>query len=947
MGSKNPKTNYNEILAPALVPKAFKLISRLLVFVGKPFFFLFSLLLIISLSIIYITGRILKALVVTLHSFFTLIFPSISKYLTLTYDLIRTSSKKITSSLPQKNLKKKGTIFSSSQLKLKIMLLILKRIINNLLRESLVYFKKIKVKSEKLSWKAEVFLLTLEKLISKFFVILKTKFTFFHLLELLQIFLLAQKIKLLRLSYFLPKLRIRKFSILKFLTYIFTFSLIILGMAGAFFWFYVIRDLPSPQNLISRKMAVSTKIYDRNGGLLYNIYRNQNRTPVSLRNIPLEARLATIAIEDAEFYNHPGFSIKGIARASLKNLRQGELTGGSTITQQLVKNTLLSPEKTLVRKLKEIVLAVQVELTFSKDQILEMYMNEVSYGGTAYGVQTASLTYFGKDIKDLNLAEAALLAGLPKSPTYYSPFGPNPEKAKERQKEVLKLMKINGFITEKQKKSAETHEIKFAQNQTSIKAPHYVFYVRELLEQKYSKELVEAGGLEVTTSLDLQIQNLAENIVKEEIEKLKSLNVTNAAVLVLNPKTGEVLAMVGSKDYFSIAEDGNVNVTLRPRQPGSSIKVVNYANALSNGLTPATILNDAPFTFHVDGQEPYTPKNYEGGYRGNISLRNALAESRNIPAVKTLALFGVESMIEMGQKMGITTWENPNNYGLSLTLGGGEVKLLDLATVYATLANYGKRPKLSALLKVTDTNQNVLEEFKCDSINEVDLVKDPKDTDVVSAATESAFNNALNDVQDCQGKQVLDPRIAFIITDILHDNNARSLSFGINSLLVIPNHKEVAVKTGTSNDLRDNLAIGYTQDYVVAVWVGNNNNSPMARISSGVTGATPIWNKIMTALLAQQSNHDWPIPAGLIQVPICSFTGTLACQGCPAKMEWFLEENKPKLACKQEWFNQKAILTPPPQNQNVLLPTQGNDRRNQFLDPILNLRYGKEKKNRR
>jgi 1A family penicillin-binding protein len=628
------------------------------------------------------------------------------------------------------------------------------------------------------------------------------------------------------------------------------------------FWVLFLRGLPSPTQLTTRQMEVSTKIYDRNGILLYKIYKEKNRTLVPLKKIPPHVRLATLAIEDAEFYSHPGFSIKGMLRAMIRNIKKGELTGGSTITQQLVKNALLSSEKTIIRKVREIILAIGVELTFSKDQILEMYLNEVPYGSTAYGIQEASQLYFDKDVNQLTLAEAALLAGLPKSPTKYSPFGPNPDLALARQKQVLKLMVINKYITKEQAKKAAEEKITFAPNKIDIKAPHFVMYVKQALAEKYGEEVIETGGLEVITTLDYSIQKMAEEVVEKEIEKLKNLRVGNASVLVINSSTGEILAMVGSKDYFDTQADGNVNVALRPRQPGSSIKIVNYAYALSKGYTPATIINDSPITFSVPGQPPYSPRNYDQSFRGKITLRSALAESRNIPAVKVLASYGVTNMIKMGQKMGITTWNDKSRFGLSLTLGGGEVKLIDLAKAYATIANYGKRPELSSIIKVTNYKGRVLEKNDC-----------------------------------CKKEAVLDERVAYLLIDILKDNHARAPAFGLHSQLIIPGHPEVAVKTGTSNNLRDNLTIGFNQDYLVAVWVGNNDNSPMAKVASGVTGASPIWNKIMSRLLAKEKSRPWYVPDGLVQKPICTLTGTLPCEGCPTKMEWFLEENQPKYAC--------------------------------------------------
>lgn len=653
------------------------------------------------------------------------------------------------------------------------------------------------------------------------------------------------------------------------------------------FWFFVIKDLPSPKDLINRNIEVSTKIYDRNGILLYKIYKNKNRSLVPLSKIPEHVRLATLAAEDAEFYEHPGFSIRGILRAFIRNATRGELSGGSTITQQLVKNALLSPEKTLGRKIKEVVLAIEVEFAYSKDQIFEMYLNEVSYGGTAYGIQEATQLYFGKDVSALTLSEAALLAGLPKSPTKYSPFGTNPDLAKERQKEVLHLMVVNKFIKKEESEKVLQEPLIFAPNKINIKAPHFVMYVRQQLVEKYGEEVVEKGGLDVVTALDYSIQQMAEGVVKEEIEKLGRLNVGNGGALVLDPKTGEILAMVGSKDYFDQKNDGNVNVTVALRQPGSSIKIVNYAYALSHGYSPSSILDDSPVNFATPGLPPYSPRNYDGNYRGKITLRSALAESRNIPAVKALASYGVSKMIEQGKKMGITSWNDSSRYGLSLTLGGGGVRLIDLAKVFATIANYGKRPDLVSVLRVTNYKGKVLEDNNC--INEISNQSTGEAPTVYAA--EAAIDS-------CAKEQVVDPRVAFQLIDILKDNNARAPSFGSNSALVIPKHPEVAVKTGTSNELRDNLTIGFNQNYLVAVWVGNNNNSPMSRIASGITGAAPVWNKIISVLLADESVQDWQPPQGVSRVGICAYTGTLPCEGCPTKYEWFLDETKPKYACK-------------------------------------------------
>lgn len=694
--------------------------------------------------------------------------------------------------------------------------------------------------------------------------------------------LLGLKLKLKIISF--PKLKLPKISFKSRAVFVLPLTFFFI------FWLLILKNLPFPKELVTRKQEMSTKIYDRNGELLFKIYKDKNRTPVSLDQIPVQVRLATLAAEDAEFYQHLGFSVRGIMRAIVRYATRGELTGGSTITQQLVKNALLSSEKTIIRKVREIVLAIGVELTYTKDEILEMYLNEVSYGGTAYGIEEASQVYFAKDVGTLNLAEAALLAGLPKSPTKYSPFGPNPDFAIERQREVVRLMKINKYISKEQEEATLNERLSFAPNKIDIKAPHFVMSVKQSLVEKYGEELIEKGGLEITTTLDYSIQKIAEKAVINEIERLNPLHVTNGAALVVNPQTGEILAMVGSKNYFDTEAGGNVNVITRLRQPGSAIKLVNYAYALSNGYTPATILSDTPVTFSVQGQNPYSPRNYDGKYRGNISLRSALAESRNIPAVKVLANYGVNKMIKMGQKMGITTWEDTSRFGLSLTLGGGDIKLIDLARAYAVLANYGKRSDFISILNVTNYKGEVIEENAC---TQSKLGKYLTGLTPYIYAAEAAKNI-------CEKEQVLDPRVAFLLTNILSDNPARAPAFGSRSLLNISRHPEVAVKTGTSNNLRDNLAIGYNQDYLVAVWVGNNDNSPMARVASGITGATPIWNKIMSTLLANEQNKEWEVPEGLKEIPICTLTGTLPCEGCPTRLEWFLEENQPQKICRIE-----------------------------------------------
>ena len=662
--------------------------------------------------------------------------------------------------------------------------------------------------------------------------------------------------------------------------------LILIGI-GISIYVYVFKDLPPIDSLATQTPPLTSHIRDRHGTELYKVYSSQNRTLVKLSDMPLALRQATIAIEDAEFYSHTGFSVRGMLRAMRRNIESGQtVEGGSTITQQLVKTALLSPEQTLRRKLRELVLAIEVESKFSKDQILELYLNRVGFGGAAYGVEEAAQTYFGKSAKGLDLAQSALLAGLPASPTTYSPFGTHPDLTKKRQQEVLQRMVAEGFISWTEAQSASAQELQFAPPATSILAPHFVMYVREILAQKYGSEVLEHGGLDVITSLDLPTQELAQQAVTEEVNKVAYLRISNGAAMVTNPQTGEILAMVGSRDYFDTTHDGNVNVPLRPRQPGSSIKPVNYAFAFSHNFTPASTIDDSPITYKVAGQSDYTPVNYDGKYHGRVTLRTALASSYNIPAVKVLAANGVANMISLGQQMGITTWNETNRFGLSLTLGGGEVTMADMTVVYGTLANQGLRVNLQPILQVRDARGQVLEEFRC-----------PRPISHFQIISSVMAAEAATEITHCEAQKVLDPRVAFLISNILSDNAARTPAFGPNSDL---NLSGVAVKTGTTNNLRDNWTIGYTANRLVAVWVGNNDNTPMSYVASGVTGASPIWRRIFNELVKIYPPSGFTPPQDLVQADVCTITGELACTGCPSKTEYFLPDSEPKKACSED-----------------------------------------------
>ncbi len=632
--------------------------------------------------------------------------------------------------------------------------------------------------------------------------------------------------------------------------------------------------VPLPTKLASPDYPVSTKLFDRSGKLIYEIYTDKRRSPVKLEELPDHVKESTIAIEDKDFYKHYGFSPSGMLRAAYKIAFRGKLEGGSTLTQQLVKNVLLTPERTIKRKIREFALTVFVEGIYSKNQILEMYLNQIPYGSTAYGIEAASELYFDKEAKNLSLSEAALLAGLPQAPSRFSPFGARPELAKERQKTVLRRMVEDKYITQEEADKAFEEKLVYAQI-SAPKAPHFALWIKEQLAEKYGEKTVEQGGLRVTTTLDLDLQDFAQNAVATEVAKLKKQRVGNGAVLVTRPKTGEILAMVGSKDYFAEDEDGKVNVTLAKRQPGSSIKPINYALALKDKkITPATALADVPSCFSVAGQPLYCPINYDGTFHGLVQARFALGNSYNIPAVRVLALNGVENFVNFANQMGITTFVDPDQYGLSLTLGGGEVKPYDMAAAFGVFANQGIKQPLISTLKVTDWKGKVLEEI---DIDEVEL----------------------------NGERILPPDITFLISHILLDNNARSQAFGESSFLNVRGHPEVSVKTGTTNDRRDNWTIGYSGLAVVVSWVGNNDNTPMGGAVSGVSGASPIWNIIMKEVLNKAENgfyskeedgHIWPNkPDQIVGRNICATTGLLPAggQGCTTRFEYFLEDSFP------------------------------------------------------
>lgn len=659
-------------------------------------------------------------------------------------------------------------------------------------------------------------------------------------------------------------------------------------------YFEIFFKLPNPKQLSEFPSKLTTQILDRNGILLYKIYKDENRTLVSIDNLPQHVIDAFLAAEDKDFYSHNGFSLPGMLRSIYRDIFDNRLEGGSTITQQLIKNTILSSEKTFSRKVKELILAIWAERIYSKDKILEMYLNQVGFGGPAYGIQEASHQYFDIDAADLNVAQAAFLASLTRAPSKYSPFGEHPELASERQKIVLGQMAGLGMITPEQYNQAISEKLDFRSSKIEILAPHFVMLVKNILVNQLGENVVTQGGLKVYTTLDSKLQDQAQRIVTSEIKTLERFHVSNGAALVTNPKTGEVLAMVGSKDYFNLKENGQVNLTTSVRQPGSSIKPLNYALYFEKGHSPASVIEDRPIAVRLASNEVWTPKNYDSRFHGSITLRQALGSSYNIPSVLILLKNGIGNFADFAKKLGITTWDDPTRYGPSLALGSLEVKMVDLATAYSTFANQGITTPLQTIMKIERGDSETLRLSSCPS--------------QINVTPGSSAVNA--DETSCTPKRNISPTTAYIISDILGDNSARSSAFGLNSVLNIKKAK-VAVKTGTSNDLRDNWTIGFSENFLVATWVGNNDNRPMANIASGITGASPIWAKIFNSILEEhQEPQSVSPPDNLIKVPICILTGTLTCSGCPTRIDYFIKGTEPKTACDPADIQKRLNPTP-------------------------------------
>lgn len=660
-------------------------------------------------------------------------------------------------------------------------------------------------------------------------------------------------------------------------------ALVVMGAGVMYVW--LLRDLPSLDDLEAGMALPSTRITDRNGRLLYQIADPDTgiNQVIALDDLPASLAEATVATEDANFYRHPGVDLEGITRALWINVRGGEVVaGGSTITQQVVRNLLFDPEqraeRTLRRKLRESVLALELTLRYSRDDILALYLNQTYYGNMAYGVQAAARAYFGKDAADLSLAESAMLAGLPQAPSLYDPLS-NPGAAKARQRVVLDLMARHGYITQADADRAYDEALQYAAVPYPIEAPHFVAAVWTQLERQFPEQLY-SGGLEVTTTLDLDWQNAAQSAVRRHLDWLNnppagipSHEAHNAAVVALDPHTGQILTMVGSPDYSDERIDGAVNAALAPRQPGSALKPFTYALTFDPQnvapWTPATMILDVKTPFVTRRLESYTPANFGLVEHGPVLAREALASSYNIPAVVALDHVGVDGLIRLLTDLGITTLTDPARFDLSLTLGGGEVRLLDLTAAYGALANGGQRVEPVYILSVKDRDGNVLYEWK-----------PPASAD-----------------------PVIDPRVAYLLTDILSDNEARIPSFGPASALNIG--RPAAAKTGTTTDFRDNWTLGYTPNLAVGVWVGNADNTPMIEVS-GISGAGPIWHEVMRRVLLGQPELAFTAPEGLVRAEVCATSGLLPTEQCPkTRWEWFIEGTVP---AEPDTFHQPYVI---------------------------------------
>ncbi len=672
-----------------------------------------------------------------------------------------------------------------------------------------------------------------------------------------------------------------------------TSAVLLLIILGAGFWTItkiseIARGLPDPKQFSSRQVSQSSKIYDRTGEvLLYEIYNEEKRTVIPFEEIPEYAKQASISIEDKNFYNHGGFSVASIIKGAIIEPLTGQrdrARGGSTITQQLAKNAFLTSERTIERKIKELILSYWIEQRYSKDEILGLYFNQIPYGSNAYGIESASQIYFNKSAKELNLAEAALLASLPKAPTYYSPWGIHKEELLQRKDYVLKQMLDLGFIDDEEFERARKFNLKFLEPTLgSIKAPHFIIMVKDYLANKYGEDFLEKGGLKIITTLDYETQKIAERVVLEGANRNEELyRGKNAALVAQDPKTGEIIALVGSRDYFDSKNEGNFNVAVQGlRQPGSAFKPFAYLTAFGKGYLPETVVFDAPtefvpnnpkcpaiVNFSNEDKDCYHPQNFDHYFRGPINLRNALAQSINVPAVKILYLAGLENTIKTAKDAGITTLRDPNFYGLSLVLGGGEVKLIDLVNAYSVFSQDGIRHNQKIVLKIEDAKGNIIE---------------------------SSSDQAV---------QVFEPQYVQMLNDILSDEDARRPLYSGSFGLTIFEDRQVAMKTGTTNDYRDAWTMGYAPYLAVGVWAGNNHQEPMEKNAGSILAALPIWNAFMKEALLKYpvETFNKPPETNLLEISKPMINGQYYINGIINDILYYVDKNDP--------------LGPIPQNPN-------------------------------
>jgi 1A family penicillin-binding protein len=658
-------------------------------------------------------------------------------------------------------------------------------------------------------------------------------------------------------------------------------AVVVLALTPIATYLYFARDLSSKENIMNRNNQ-GVILTDRNDKPFFTLYQARTKEFVPLSQIPKHTQQAVIAVEDKNFYDHPGFSPTAIVRAFIENIREERIAqGGSTITQQLVKNVLLTPDKNLLRKYQEVVLALEIDRRFTKDEILEMYLNSVYLGEGALGFEDAANTYFNKPASQLTLAESALLTAILPAPSALSPISGNAERAFERQKVVLSLMQQQGYITPAQRQQAEQEDVRFTPTRDTLNliAPHFALMVKEELIKKYGENRVARSGFTVRTTLDITKQDFAENTVNNHVSNLARNKATNGAAVAIDPKTGEIIALVGSKDWYDEA-NGKINMAVRPRQPGSSFKPIVYAKAIEDRvITAATVIDDKAVSYGN-----YKPKNYDNRFRGKVTIRRALANSLNIPAVETLNMIGIPSALSYAEQLGITTLENPSQYGLSLVLGAAEIPLVEMTSAFSAFANQGQRIPPTTILQIMDKRGDIIYEHQ--------------------PSAKSAVDNA----------------VAYIISSILSDNTARAEVFG-NSLSL---SRPAAVKTGTTEDYRDALTIGYTPNLVVGVWVGNNDNSPMDNIA-GSLGAAPIWRRIMENFLIGMPVERFTPPPSVRSLAVCRENGLRVKNATSSAMtEFFLRGTEPTKFCDSPESQNNADNSP--------TPTETEDREEQNND---------------